>query len=47
VRDFFVARWGLDKKRFTIFAHGAKKPAASNATPRGRAKNRRVLILLQ
>ncbi|MBK8575027.1 MAG: OmpA family protein [Elusimicrobia bacterium] len=46
VRDFFVSRWGLDKKRFTIFAHGPKKPAASNATPLGRAKNRRVLVLL-
>lgn len=44
VRDFFVSRWGLDKNRFTIFAHGAKKPAASNATRQGRAKNRRVLI---
>ncbi|MBK8871744.1 MAG: OmpA family protein [Elusimicrobia bacterium] len=33
VRDFFVSQWKLDKKRFGIFAHGAKHPAASNATP--------------
>ena len=46
VRDFFVSQWKLDKKRFRIFAHGAKRPAASNATPRGRAKNRRVIVLL-
>jgi outer membrane protein OmpA-like peptidoglycan-associated protein len=46
VRDFFVSQWKLDKKRFRIFAHGAKRPAASNATPHGRAKNRRVIVLL-
>jgi hypothetical protein len=46
VRDFFVTRWEINANRFTIFAHGAKDPAASNATPRGRAKNRRVLVLI-
>ncbi|MBK8576539.1 MAG: OmpA family protein [Elusimicrobia bacterium] len=46
VRDFFVSQWTLAKTRFTIYAHGAKKPTASNATSHGRAKNRRVLVLL-
>ncbi len=46
VRDFFVSQWKLDKKRFGIFAHGAKHPPASNATSHGRAKNRRVIVLL-
>ncbi len=46
VRDFFLSQWKLDKTRFTIYAHGAKKPTASNATSRGRAKNRRVVVLL-
>lgn len=46
VRDFFVSQWNLAKTRFTIYAHGAKRPAASNATLHGRAKNRRVIVLI-
>jgi outer membrane protein OmpA-like peptidoglycan-associated protein len=46
VRDVFVRQWKLDKNRFRIFAHGAKLPTASNATPHGRAKNRRVIVLI-
>ena len=46
VGEFFLSQWKLDKTRFTIYAHGAKKPTASNATSRGRAKNRRVVVLL-
>ena len=46
VRDFMVTHWGIAANRFTIYAHGAKDPAASNATPHGRAKNRRVLVLV-
>ena len=44
LRDVFVTRWKLDKNRFTIHAHGAKRTAASNSTPYGRAKNRRSAI---
>lgn len=41
VRDFFVAR-GIDPARLTTKGFGFSKPAASNKTKEGRAKNRRV-----
>ena len=52
-RAFAVKDW-LEKKsptnfpegRVKVFAHGQTQPLASNATPDGRAKNRRVEIIL-
>jgi outer membrane protein OmpA-like peptidoglycan-associated protein len=46
LRDLFVTRWGLPSNRFAIFAHGSKKPVASNGTPLGRAKNRRAVVIV-
>lgn len=37
---------GLNKKLFTFKGYGATKPAATNSTPEGRAKNRRVEIII-
>ena len=41
VKDFFVTR-GIDAERLTTKGFGITKPAASNKTKEGRAKNRRV-----
>jgi OOP family OmpA-OmpF porin len=41
VKDFFVSR-GIDPQRLTSKGFGFWKPAASNKTKEGRAKNRRV-----
>lgn len=37
---------GLNKKLFTFKGYGGTKPAATNSTPEGRAKNRRVEIII-
>lgn len=52
-RAFAVKRW-LEQKapaafpegRIKVVAHGASEPIASNATAEGRAKNRRVVVVL-
>jgi len=41
VKDFFISR-GIDAGRLTTKGFGITKPAASNKTKEGRAKNRRV-----
>ena len=41
IKDFFVSR-GIDPQRLTTHGNGFSKPAASNDTKAGRAKNRRV-----
>lgn len=41
VRDYLVAH-GIDPSRLTVRGYGESKPVASNATPEGRAQNRRV-----
>ena len=41
IKDHFVSR-GIDPNRFTTKGFGLTKPAASNDTKEGRAKNRRV-----
>ncbi len=46
LRDLFVDRYKIAKSRFTLFAHGSKNPIASNATPQGRAKNRRGVVIV-
>ena len=43
VRDFLVEN-GIDPDRLTYKGYGESKPVASNDTPEGRAKNRRVEI---
>jgi OOP family OmpA-OmpF porin len=41
VMEYFVSR-GIDPNRLTTKSFGFTKPAASNDTKEGRAKNRRV-----
>ena len=43
VQDFLTGQ-GLDASRITSKGFGAANPAATNDTPEGRAKNRRVEI---
>jgi outer membrane protein OmpA-like peptidoglycan-associated protein len=52
-RAFAVAQWlkknapaAFPEGRVRVFAHGAQQPLAPNATPEGRARNRRVEIVL-
>ncbi|NCC24548.1 MAG: flagellar motor protein MotB [Deltaproteobacteria bacterium] len=46
VLDFYLGQ-RLDPKRFSVSAYGPNFPLASNDTPEGRGKNRRVEILLK
>ena len=41
VRQYFIDK-GIDGARLTAVGFGPDKPIADNATPAGRAKNRRV-----
>jgi len=52
-RAFAVKQWLMEKssvnfpsERISVHAHGATNPIAPNSTPDGRAKNRRVEIVL-
>ena len=45
VRDYLVSR-GVGIARIAIDGRGSREPIASNATPEGRAKNRRVEIFV-
>lgn len=40
----YLGSQGIDPRRFAIIGYGATQPVASNATPDGRAQNRRVEI---
>ncbi|GAA0601869.1 OmpA family protein [Paenochrobactrum glaciei] len=40
----YLGSQGIDPRRFAIIGYGASQPVASNATPDGRAQNRRVEI---
>jgi chemotaxis protein MotB len=42
-----LAEQGVDPARLSAISYGEFKPRASNATPEGRAKNRRIEISLQ
>jgi outer membrane protein OmpA-like peptidoglycan-associated protein len=42
VRDALVARYGIEGARLTTDGHGKSVPQATNETPEGRARNRRV-----
>ncbi|HET6655078.1 MAG TPA: OmpA family protein [Gammaproteobacteria bacterium] len=46
VRDALVAA-GVDAKRITVVGEGESNPVASNATADGRARNRRVVVILR
>ncbi len=46
VRDYFVVVEGLPAERFEVQGKGASEPLAPNTTEAGRARNRRVEILL-
>jgi outer membrane protein OmpA-like peptidoglycan-associated protein len=46
VKAYLVAR-GIAEARMTAVGHGASAPVASNATPWGRAQNRRVVVIFQ
>jgi OOP family OmpA-OmpF porin len=43
VLNYFVSR-GIPQGRFEVVGMGSKQPIADNATPEGKAKNRRVEI---
>ena len=43
VKAYLVGK-GVDRKRIFVFAKGKHEPLADDATPRGRARNRRVEI---
>jgi outer membrane protein OmpA-like peptidoglycan-associated protein len=47
VKKYFIEKSGLSEEIFTTKGFGETKPIASNATPEGRAKNRRVEIILK
>jgi OOP family OmpA-OmpF porin len=38
---------GVDPSKITVLGMGERSPAAENSTPEGRAKNRRVVIMLK
>lgn len=46
VKKYLVKGGGIDGKRLTTVGYGESKPVASNKTKEGRAKNRRVEILI-
>ena len=46
LRDVLVGRYGIDAARITALGLGDSTPRASNATPEGRAKNRRIEVLI-
>jgi flagellar motor protein MotB len=46
VKDWLTQQGGLSNVTFNVEGLGATQPVASNDTPEGRAKNRRVMILL-
>ncbi len=46
IRDFLVSL-KVSKKRLSVRGYGGSKPIASNASPEGRAKNRRVEFIIR
>jgi outer membrane protein OmpA-like peptidoglycan-associated protein len=45
-KNYLVERHGIDAGRIKTEARGSAEPAADNATPEGRAKNRRAVIVV-
>ena len=46
VANYLGERGGIDQRRISTLGYGATQPIASNATPEGRAQNRRVEVLI-
>lgn len=46
VRNYLVSK-GVSADRLTVRGYGESRPAVSNATPEGRAQNRRVELVRQ
>ena len=46
VKDYMVDS-GIAEERITAIGHGETRPVASNATPQGRAINRRIAVVFQ
>lgn len=46
IADYLIVNKKLDKKRFTVAGYADIKPIATNSTSQGRAKNRRVDIII-
>lgn len=46
IADYLIINKKLDKKRFTVAGYADNKPIATNSTSQGRAKNRRVDIII-
>lgn len=46
VRDYFVAKAGVAPSRLTVKGFGKTQPVADNGTEAGRARNRRVEVLI-
>ncbi len=44
---YYILKKGVSEQNFSIRGFGANKPSASNSSPDGRAKNRRVEILIE
>ena len=41
-----VDRFGVDERRFTVSGRGPSHPIATNDTPEGRARNRRLVVVV-
>ena len=46
VKQYILANMGLDESRITAVGYGKSKPIANNQTEEGRAKNRRIDVML-
>jgi OmpA-OmpF porin, OOP family len=46
VRKYLIDKFGIDGKRLAAKGYGQDKPIASNDTPEGRQKNRRVTAVI-
>lgn len=44
--SFFVKEGGLDPARLTAYGYAGNKPAVANTSPRNRARNRRIDLIL-
>lgn len=47
VRQYLIDKFGIDSARLSAIGYGEDYPVADNATPEGRAQNRRVEAVLE
>lgn len=47
VKQYLVTNFGLDPEKVTSIGYGETRPAASNDTPDGRARNRRIDLVIK